>query len=165
MTPQNYLRRHALSASNVMSGFCKTGISKVFVTSERDLVDSSSSEQLTASSVDDILKLPEAKSSVKLMTSLTSTAQCLTDSPFLDKLKERNAMREKSIGNKKRKKTRKAGAGKVSKGKSSGRKTNKGSKQACMLCPVPQDILSYQHHWTLTVTAVATAIVLFVDFL
>ena len=95
----------ALSACNIMSGFCKTAIyplnlgrisdyelapSKVFVTSERDLVDSSSSEQLTTSSVDDILKLPEAKSSVKLTSSLTSTAQCLTDSPFLDKLKERN---------------------------------------------------------------------------
>jgi len=77
----------ALCPSNVMSGFCKTGIyplnpgrisdyelapSKVFVTSERDLVDSSSSEQLTASSVDDILELPEAKSSVKQTSSLTS---------------------------------------------------------------------------------------------
>jgi len=92
-----------------MSGFCKTGIyplnpgrisdyelapSKVFVTSERDLVDSSSSEQLTGSSVHDILKLPEAKSSVKQTSSLTSTAQCLTDSPFLNKMKKKKAMRE-----------------------------------------------------------------------
>ena len=135
----------ALSLSNVMSGFCKTGIyplnpgrisdhelahSKVFEVSAGDLEDSSSSERRKTSSidtssnaatilsVDGILKLPMAKPPMKQTSSLTSTAQCLTDTPFLDKLKERKAMREKKEKTKaasKVTKPKKTGTTKVSK--------------------------------------------------
>ena len=192
-----------------MSGFCKTGIyplnpgrisdhelapSKVFEVSTGDPADSSSSERrktssidtssnaATVSSVDEILKLPMAKPPMKQTSSLTSTVQCLTDSPFLDKLKERKAMREKKEKTKaasKVTKPKKTGTTEVSKtrvrrGKGTSKVTKRGriskrrqsstraTKQAVL---VAQGVLSYHCHRTLTVIAVVIVIVLFVDFL
>ena len=64
----------------------------------------------TKSSADDILKLPQIKSSAKQISSLTSSAQLLTDSPFLSKLNKRKVVKEKKS---KATKSKKSGTSKV----------------------------------------------------
>ena len=158
--------------------------SKVFEVSARDPEETSSSERCktwsidtsfnaaTVSSIDNILKLPKAKAPMKETSSLTST-----DSPFLDKLKERKAIgeqREKTKAARKVTKPKKTGTTKVSKTRARRRtgtckvtKRGRISKERQSSTQATKQAVSDHSRCTmlLTVTAVVTVIVLFVDFL
>ena len=104
----------SLTTINIISGFCKSGIfpfnpakildcetapSRVYestidccndsTSSSGPNLDESQSSVTTGSSIDEILKLPTAKTRTKKTSSLTSLAQDITGSPFLAKLKEK----------------------------------------------------------------------------
>ena len=131
----------ALTPSNIIAGFCKSGIyplnpgrisdrllgpSKPFIVNNSDSQSPKSlpsprttrSDSLTtradsnppslpsttSESIDDILSLPQMKTPPKRKqrSALTSTAQCLTDTPFIDKLKEKATTGRKTQPEKKK---------------------------------------------------------------